>query len=340
MTDNVEKDRGDAIARLLQRAGPRPAVPVERAARVRAVVHDRWSEKVLWRRRRKGALWALASLATAAMALIGVRVGFWSATGVVPGAPIGVVESVSGTVRIVESGSRLRVRIGDTLSSGSWLETEGRGRAALRLASGPSLRLDRETRIGLESPSSFRLDRGAVYVDTGSSPAGGTSLEIRTALGVARDIGTQFEVRLEDDDLLLRVREGLVQFSRQGLVYDTPSGNEISMDAGGDVERRSLLPYGSEWDWVADIAPPFALEGTSLEDFLAQVTREKGWTLRFDDSVDVDTASTIVLEGPALHMKPEQALRTVLPTCGLGHRTEDGTLWILDPNRRSEGRGQ
>ena len=224
MSGEEQKEREDAVARLLQAAAPRPAVPVERAARVRAAVRERWTQKVLWRRRRKGALWGLAALATAATVLFGLRIEYWNSSNVVIGPPTGIVESMSGTVRRVESGSRLRVRVGDTVPVGSWLETEGRGRISVRLVSGVSLRMDVETRLSLDSPSAVRLDRGAVYVDTGAGHEGGRALEIRTELGVARDVGTQFEVRLRDQGLLVRVREGMVQLSREGNIHDATAG--------------------------------------------------------------------------------------------------------------------
>ena len=333
MSGEEQKEREDAVARLLKAAAPRPAVPVERATRVRAAVHERWNQKVLWRRRRKGALWGLVALATAATVLFGLRIEYWNSSNVVIGPPTGIVESMSGTVRRVESGSRLRVRVGDTIPVGSWLETEGRGRISVRLVSGVSLRMDVETRLSLDSPSAVRLDRGAVYVDTGAGHEGGRALEIRTELGVARDVGTQFEVRLRDEGLLVRVREGMVQLSREGNIHDATAGNEVKMNATGAIERRALLPHGKEWDWIADLAPPFTLDGASLEEFLDWVTREHGFRLRFDDQALADAASTILLEGPALHMTPERALRQVLPTCGLSHRIEDGTLWIQDSER-------
>ena len=272
-------------------------------------------------------------LATAATVLLGLRIDYWSPADVVMGPPAGIVESMSGTVRRVESGARTRVEVGDTIPPGSWLETEGRGRVSVRLDSGVSLRMDVETRLSLDSPSVVRLDRGAVYVDTGVGHEGGRALEVRTELGVARDIGTQFELRLRNEDISVRVREGMVQLSREGKTHDAPAGNEVKVNASGTIERRALLPHGKEWDWIADLAPPFTLDGASLEEFLGWVTREHGFRLRFDDQTLADAASTMLLEGPALHMTPERALRTVLPTCGLSHRIEDGTLWIQDSER-------
>ena len=58
------------------------------------------------------------------------------------------------------------------------------------------------------SPSEIELSAGAVYIDTGSESA---RFAVRTPLATARDLGTQFEVRLLDDTLRLRVRSGIVE---------------------------------------------------------------------------------------------------------------------------------
>ena len=335
MSDTKQQDlpqgKDEVLARLLKEAGPRPSVSPQRAARVEAVVRETWRHESRARRRRRTVLWAVASFATAAAVLLGVGAVLRGPAASLPVVPVATIETVLGTVRSGESATT--VGVGETLFSGVDLVTGSAGRAALRLASGLSLRLDRNTRVRVDSPRSVFLERGALYVDSGADPDTGRSIEIQTSLGTARDVGTQFEVRLEGDDLVVRVREGLVELSHEGRLRDAPAGQETRMSRGGDLERRSLLSHGPEWAWIAEAAPPFPLEGSSLEDFADWIAREAGWTVRFEQRVVEESASTIVLEGPPLQMMPEQALRTVLPTCGLAYRLEGGDLWIIDPAR-------
>ena len=71
------------------------------------------------------------------------------------------------------------------------------------------------------------LERGAVYVDSGVGPGRHPgSVGIHTPLGVVRDIGTQYEVRVDDafppvflavlEDALIAVQvpgDGMIQFN-------------------------------------------------------------------------------------------------------------------------------
>ncbi len=321
-----------AIARLLREAGPRPTVPRERSERVRQVVREQWVASVRARRRRRHlyGFGSLGALAAAAIVILAVRVSFRSdlPSPATPAVAVGVLEAVTGTLRVSET--VLAVALGDRVFTGAVLETDRDARAALRLSSGPSLRLDMDTRLQVITASAFLLERGAVYVDSGPDTAESGALSIETAFGVARDVGTQFEVRLRDGAMLVRVREGLVELTHEERVHEASAGNEIRLAKDGALDRRSVLPYAPQWAWVTRTAPPFALQGQTLETFLDWVSRERGWTPRFEDARLAAAASTILLEGSVLEVASEAALRTVLPTCGLSHRIENGVLWIVD----------
>lgn len=315
----------DALARLLQEAGPRPTIDAERADRVRQAVHAQWIETTRPEpRRRHIGRWLIAAAAAASL-LTMMR---WSARESAP-APassivaVGTIETVRGALLASERPAGP----GDTVLTGSWLETGANARAGVRLASGPSLRLDVATRVRVESPTVFTLERGAVYVDSGESEV---PLTIRTPLGLARDIGTQFEVRLRGDDVLVRVREGIVELERGERTYQASAGNELRLKPAGDIELGTVLPYAPQWDWITRTAPPFELDGTTLDIFLRWVSREQGLTVHFEDEALETDLDTILLEGPVLNIVPRAALDTVLPACGLSYRVDNGQLWIAD----------
>ena len=323
---------GDAIATLLKDAGPRRPVSHERTERVRAQVHARWLETVAARRRRRylSALGLSSAIAAAALVIWSVATGLWTNLPS-PAAPIvqvGVVEAVTGTLHNVETSSP--AVSGGRLFTGSVLETDAEARAALRLSAGPSLRMDVDTRLRITTATTFALERGAVYVDSGPGIFQG-QVAIETPYGVARDIGTQFEVRLASEALWLRVREGQVDLSRGERVHDAPAGDELRVATDGSVERRPILPHARQWEWVSRTGPPFPLHGRSLDAFLDWVSRERGWTPRFEDGALAANAATIILEGPVLDTASEEALEVVLPACGLSYRLDGGELWIFDP---------
>ena len=326
------EDSGDVIARLLRLAGPRERAPLVRAERVREAVRGQWRRGVRHRRRRRQAMWVgAATLAASVAGLVATRR---------PGAPpppaeaplVATLEAVAGSPRTAAGEAALApIALGDGLRAGDRLETAAGDRVALRLLTGASLRLDVDSRLRLLSPTRVELLRGAVYVDSGAAPLAATQLEVETPWGLARDIGTQFEIRVQPlpaSALRVRVREGRVQLDRQGERHEAPAGLELEMDAAGHLARRPVSQNGPDWAWTLAIAPPFELEGRRLADFLDWVTRETGLQVRFADPALEYTTADCVLHGSLRGIAPDEAPAAVLPPCGLTHRVEDGGLLI------------
>ena len=189
--------------------------------------------------------------------------------------PAAVVERVQGGTAALPTGR--------TLPIGEWIETAADSRAALRVDGRASMRLDVSSRARLLDATTIELERGAVYVDTGADLA---AFEVRTRLGIARDVGTQFEVRLHDDALRIRVRSGLVELHRPGGTTAVRGGSEVTV-AGDRVVSRQMPPFGPEWRWAAQLAAPFDIEGQPLSTFLEHISREQGWVLRCSIDKDV-----------------------------------------------------
>jgi ferric-dicitrate binding protein FerR (iron transport regulator) len=329
----------DPILRILEQAGPRSTAPNERAERVRTTVRAHWRSETSAAPRRRTPAWAAAALAAAAALVVAVAWGVWSPGQRPPGAeaPIATLLRLEGSIRLAD-GAPLRaggeaLRPGDMLAPGTSIETAADGRAALALADGSSLRIDSGTRVRLLPGPTLDLELGAVYIDSGPGQARRVFLEVRTRLGVVRDIGTQFEVRLSGDELWLSVREGLATLARSGRSFAAPAGTKLVAGATG-VESRAL--QGPDWTWVLAIAPAFEMEGRTLHEYLDWLARETGWRVEFADPAIVREASTVVLHGSVADLRPDETPAAVLPTCGLRHRLTDGTLLI----ERLEGAGR
>lgn len=300
----------EQVRRLLEEAGPRPEVPPQDLAKIKAAFRAEWKEHVHRRRARRTLPWALA-----ASVLLALGLGWWLWRPAPPAVPVARVESVAGS----------GLAVGEEVLEGAEIET-GEGHATLRMTAGPSLRLDAGSRVRLVSASVVELQRGAVYLDSQTTGA----VAIHTPFGVVTDVGTQFEVRLlgEGEALRVRVREGAV---RVGSLSAT-EGVELTLRADGSVTRQMVAAHGSPWDWVLQAAPPLAIEGLTLEEFLNRVARETGWTIRYADPGLAESAGTIVVHGDIGHLPPDQALEVVLPGAGLEHRVADGTLIVRNPN--------
>ena len=153
-------------------------------------------------------------------------------------------------------------------------------------------------------------------------------IEVRTEHGTATDVGTQFEVRIAEGALRVRVREGRVKIDQGSRSMEAAAGSEWTLHDGGRVSRRSVPAHGEAWRSYVEIAPPFELEGSSLRAFLRWVARETGWRLAYADPAIELSAPGITLHGSLVGVPADQAHDIVLETCGLSARLEDGILLI------------
>ncbi len=329
-------DPNDEVAALIRLAGRRPAVPAAAAARVRAATHEHWRRE-LRQRGRVRALWAAGLAAAAALALV---IGWQAARSEAPAAGGEVrVEALAGEAWSRQGrlpwDRRRPLVVGASVPAGAELGTAAGGRLAVRLASGHSVRLDARSRVRVLGRAELALDQGAVYVDSGApapaSRAPGSRFEplrLRTRLGEVHETGTQYEVRLGEESVRIRVREGEVVLEAGDRRHAVGTGIELLADGRGGVRTREIAPRGEDWDWAVDIAPLPTLDGLTARAFLDRVAREGGWTLRFADGEAARLAGEAVLRGTVGGLTPEQALAAVLPTCGLVHRFEGGDLVV------------
>jgi hypothetical protein len=198
---------------------------------------------------------------------------------------------------------------------------------ALRLEGGPSLRLDSGTLARLVSGSVIELTRGALYVDSDATSA--SDLLVRTVLGDVRDIGTRFQVRLEDGPLTVMVRDGSVAVTSQGRRHELARGAAVRIDADGTVERSPLAATDPAWDWVQRVAPPFAIEGRTVAQLLEWVSEETGLSIEYQDADLEAFARRTVLHGSVAELTPAQVPEVVLPSCGLEARLLESRLVIV-----------
>jgi ferric-dicitrate binding protein FerR (iron transport regulator) len=333
MNDNrkTPQDDRDDVASLLRLAGKRDAVPPERAERVRVAARARWKQEVRGRSRRR--LLAGAAGLAAAAALV-IAVGLWVRPG--SSGPAGPdrttrVEVLNGPAWARAGGAEsdlVPLEIGGEVRPGTEVTTAGDGRAALRLATGHSVRLDRSTTLRILEDRTLALDQGAVYVDSGVTPAGWGPLEIRTSLGLVREIGTQYEVRLAGDDVLLRLREGAAVLRRDGDAHEVRVGTELRMTADGAATRRAIRKNGPEWAWTADVTPVPDIEGLTAEAFLRWAARERGLFLVYLDEDAERAAVETKLSGTIQGLTLEEALGAVLPTCRMTYSIGEDALAV------------
>ena len=304
----IEND--DRIIELLRASGPRAAVPVERATRVRRAVHAGWRQSIRARRRRR-IVGVAAGLTAAAAALIAIRIN----DGDSPSADL--AQPVLATVTTGGSSERRLI------TNEPFVADEAP--ASLRLTDGAEVRVARGGRLRLTSAGEIELTDGAIYIDT---HGGSTGVTVRTPFGEVRDVGTRFEVRLQDGSLRVRVREGTIELTCDGETRRADAGTALTARRAGGVTSAPTALSGADWEWVSALAPPFEIEGHTLADYLDYLSREHGWIIRFETPRLRERAAETTLHGSITGLRASDALAVALRTSGLAHRFHGDVVTI------------
>jgi hypothetical protein len=205
------------------------------------------------------------------------------------------------------------------------------------------VRLDAGASVRLTSPHRIDLLAGALYADTdpdgtrgaATGRAPGEGLEIHTAAGVARDVGTRFMTRLvagaDTPTLQVLVRDGTVAVERDSDSVFANAGEQVVARAGAAIELAPAATFGPEWAWVIDSAPPFEVAGRSIAEILDWVARETGWTVRYEDAALAEAAHGMIQESSralTTTLRPDQAHSALLPGANLEGELEAGVLTV------------
>jgi ferric-dicitrate binding protein FerR (iron transport regulator) len=315
-----EKRNQQDPGELIRSAGRRPAIPEDDFASIKEATGTAWRQMVAAERSRSSRRRTIYAIAASLIVLL-LGGWFWlSGTNPFGSAEIATVQFATGDLTV-----------GDILTEGEDLEPSGL--VALRMAGGQSVRIDGGTRLQLLSSSRLQLDLGALYVDSGPSVPAGAVIEVRTPLGIVREIGTQFEIRItgEAESMQVSVREGSVTIEQEAETISAARGEQLTLDREGLIARSTLATDAAHWSWVLDAAPALEIEGRTLGHYLDWVARETGWQIRYADEELERSAETILLHGTIEGMRPDESLGVILEGSGLYYLTEDGAVLIARP---------
>jgi ferric-dicitrate binding protein FerR (iron transport regulator) len=254
----------------------------------------------MWRKR--------AALGTAAAAAL-VAAFLYVGGGPAPGVPTPLVARVEQVQGVVTTANGARLGAGSGVVAGTRLDS-GEGQIGLRLAGGGSLRIAPRSRVVLVGGDEVELLAGALYFDSEAQRT--AEFAVVTDLGRIRDVGTQFLVRLGDEQLDVGVREGRVDVTR-GAASDTAGAGErlVASQAANDLRRDSIPTFGGDWEWAERLAPPFDINGRTLGEFLAWFEAQTGRTVVFADAAVERAKRPAILSG-SVDLPPMQKLSAVL----------------------------
>jgi ferric-dicitrate binding protein FerR (iron transport regulator) len=309
-----------AMQSLFAHVRPRDMPPAADEAEIRRALFAEW-DAVTGRRAFLGR--AVAATAAAAI-LLATFAALLLRTGSAPAAVVASVERVRGDAQV--DGTALA--IGAAVPTSVRIDTHS-GQVALRLANGGSLRLAPQTRVTFAAAGRATLDAGTLYFD---SENGATPVEVRTPLGVVRDMGTQFVARLAGERLDVAVRDGRVAIERGSGTVDVAAGERVSVTSGAPAPRRErTASFGGDWDWAERLAPPFDIDGRRLIDFLEWEEAQTGRTLQFADPDTEQAVRNAVLTG-SVDAEPLPMLAAVLSTTEFEY-VLDGDRIVIRPGK-------
>lgn len=312
----------DDVGKLIRHVGPRQDIDPDRVERARARVEAHW-ESVVSEHRKPGLPHLRPGFAAAASVMLMVAAGFFAFRPEPPTEML-IVARVVGEVRV--DGHVLGA--GDTVPIDGVITTAGDSRVALQLPGGQSLRIDQDTQLAVNTDRRFRLVRGAVYFDSGRA-ADAPPVFIETPYGIATDVGTQFQVRLLAETVIVGVREGLVALSRPGqnaLTVDRGHVLEVA-DDGGATRRR--IEDDSVWEWVTEIAPEIDTNGMTLASYLDWYARENGYELEWADAGSRDNALATRLSVSIGGLGFGEGLALVEAVAPFDYEIHDTTMRVL-----------
>jgi hypothetical protein len=267
------------------------------------------------------------SLATAA-GLLASAIGIFTGAPVSDRTVIGIVARLGsgGVVRDAGLLRHRRLAVGDALRVGDTLGASGS--ALVILSTGGTLRLAESSRLVIDRASRFALVRGGIYLDKPAGVADPQPTQIVTRVGLVEHLGTEYEVVSNDQSVRVRVREGRVRFSGAAGVVIAEAGTELLATYDGQVTKRPVQTFGGDWQWTAALAPDFAVEGRSLDDYLQWMSRELGRPLQYTNAATRDKAQHTILHGSLRSPATLDALADVLSSTTLTYELVGGAIRV------------
>lgn len=315
-------DDNDSVARLIQLAGPRPAIPADVRQRVHTAVRREW--QTAYEKRRRAVRWGMP-FALAATVLV--------AAFLVLRAPEVAITPVATVVLVGDGAGDTSTGLtpGEVVYAGTALVTGDHG-VALALNNGLSVRLDVGTTVTFDSIKSIVLEEGRLYADTGPAIYDDRSITVRTSVGSATDVGTQFAVALDGDDMRVAVREGRVDVTAGRDAWTARAGELLTINPGSGATFDSVSLHDDSWDWASSLAPAFDIENRSLLDLLKWAARETGRELVFESEEVRIAAMRTTLSGSIEDFTPMEVIGAVMPTTRFGWRVEDSRILVSAPS--------
>ena len=327
-------DIDKALEQLLSKAAPRAVPNPTDTAAAREAIRSEW-RAVSGRRKSRSTVLRFAVAATVLIGLFSIFNGFRVAeTELVR---VASIQKSFGPIYVLSDQSEL-IRANDLASihAGQVIVTGDDAGIALAWAGGGSMRVDESSEIEFRDDNTVYLRSGKIYFDStpsklvaGTSVSAVGSFEIETDHGVVSHTGTQFMTGVNDDELLVRVREGRVEIAGRYYPHTAERGEQVVISGRQRPVVLSIPEYGALWDWVSRTSPAVDVDGKTIHEFLSWAGRELGMSVKYGNDELEQLVREKTLKGQ-VDTEPGEALRMRMLTAGLTWNYEEGAIHVSD----------
>ena len=298
------------IAEILQKVGPRVEPPADLMAEVKANVKQAWRQEVeehQQREQQRKGYKQWMGIAAGLVMLVGVATFFSTPAEV---AAIGEVTQRVANIEFRTEETEWRQLTDTAIVPGMEIRSKAASYVAITLNSGMQLRLDQNSQVALKDIDNLFLETGGVY----AASDGHANIEITTAFGSAKDIGTRFEVRKNPDAWRVQVREGKVKVQDTSNDILAVAGERVIIAQNQQVKTETVRADDSSWHWTQKVVTPFKIEGASLSEYLAWWSSETGQSFGFKNQASALAAEETILHGSIEGLSPDDSLEALLPS--------------------------
>ena len=321
------------IEQLIRLGGERHPIDPEAAERVRRHVHQVWRARQGSQERWFHWLFAAwkptdrdwpryAPLVTTMLLLMVGILGFYNQLMDQEAVSVADIDYVHGTVTY--AGADLRK--GTLILAGDQLHTGQDGLISLRLIEGGLIKLDRNTQIRFMGRNQIALETGGIYFDSESTG----HIRIHTPWGTASDIGTQFETRHEQGELIVRVRNGQVKLEQPEKATLIGTGWSLRLAEG----KKTVEPIPEKekfWVWADAMDEHFSFDGRSMAEVLFLTARKEGWQLEYRTRDDEKRAQEDIVHGDLDTRDSLQLLQKLAIISDMSYRLQGQVLTVRYP---------
>lgn len=321
----------EAFAELLSKAPPRPAPPATDEALIRAAVHAEW-QKVSGGHVRRRHITSFALAASVVLAVFATLNLLRDPIVDFSNQQMATIEKQFGEFS-VNSRIANAVQVA-AIEGGDLVETGSDSGLALGWHDSGSLRIDENTTVVFEAADQIYLQQGRVYFDSEAGPLssqpakiGAVELSIRTDHGVLRHLGTQYMTRVDAEELVVSVREGVVSIDGN-VTARASAGQQFAISASGSLAIDDTNGV-DDWAWVEKSTPAVNLNGHFVAEALAWVSRESGRTVSYASEGAERVARQAQLRGN-MELPPTRALDIFMMTVDLNARIEGEVIVVSE----------